>query len=54
LIKLGPPPAEHQFKRVDVDILMLKGPKNIVTDAVLDLGGLKVKEEPKDKQNKSK
>jgi hypothetical protein len=47
LIKLGPPPAEHQFKRVDVDILMLKGPKNIVTDAVLDLGGLKVKEEPK-------
>jgi hypothetical protein len=49
LIKLGPPAPDHQYKRVDVDILMLKGPQNIVTDAVLDLGGIKVKEEKKEK-----
>lgn len=48
LLKLGPPPPEHQYKRVGFDILMLKGPQNIVTDAVLDLGGLKVREEKKE------
>lgn len=45
LLKLGPPPPQHQYKRVGFDILMLKGPQNIVTDAVLDLGGIKPKEE---------
>jgi hypothetical protein len=39
-LKLGPPPAEHQYKRVGGDILMLKGPQMVVTDAVLDLGGI--------------
>jgi hypothetical protein len=52
LIKLGRPAAQHQFKRVGVDILMLKGPQNIVTDAVLDLGGLKAKENPKENADK--
>lgn len=47
LLKLGQPAREHQFKRVGFDILLLKGPKNIVTDAVLDLGGLKAKEDKK-------
>lgn len=48
VLKLGKPPAEHQYKRVGFDILLLKGPENKVTDAVLDLGGIKVKEEKKD------
>jgi hypothetical protein len=52
LIKLGPPAPDHQFKRVDVDILMLKGTQNTVTDAVLDFGGLKVKEEKKENSEK--
>jgi hypothetical protein len=52
LIKLGRPAAQHQFKRVGVDILMLKGPQNIVTDAVLDLGGLKAKESSKENADK--
>ena len=42
LLKLGPPAPDHQFKRVGFDILMLKGPQNIVTDAVLDLGAWRV------------
>ena len=46
-LKLGKPPAEHQYKRLGVDILMLKGPEKKVTDAVLDLGGIKAKEEKK-------
>lgn len=46
--KLGPPPAEHQYKKVSSDILMLKGPQQIVTDAVLDLGGIEPKKPPKD------
>ena len=50
LIKLGTPAPDHQYKKVDVDILMLKGPQGIVTDAVLDRGGLKVKEEKKEKE----
>jgi hypothetical protein len=45
LLKLGKPPAEHQYKRLGVDILLLKGPEKKVTDAVLDLGGIKAKEE---------
>lgn len=45
LLKLGKPPAEHQYKRLGVDILLLKGPERKVTDAVLDLGGIKAKEE---------
>jgi hypothetical protein len=43
LVKLGPPPPDHQYKRVGADILLLKGPQNIVVDAVLDLGGVSVK-----------
>jgi len=46
-LKLGKAPAEHQYKRLGVDILMLKGPEKKVTDAVLDLGGIKAKEEKK-------
>ncbi len=52
LLKLGPPAPEHQYKRLGFDILMLKGPQNIVTDAVLDLGGLKVREEKKEEPPK--
>lgn len=48
ILKLGKPPSGHQYKRVGFDILLLKGPENKVTDAVLDLGGIKVKEEKKD------
>jgi hypothetical protein len=47
LLKLGNPPPNHEYKRLGFDILMLKGPENKVTDAVLDLGGIKVKEEKK-------
>ena len=47
MLKLGKPPAEHQYKRLGVDILMLKGPEKKVTDAVLDMGGIKPKEEIK-------
>jgi len=32
---------------------MLKGPQNIVTDAVLDLGGLQVKADKKEEPPKS-
>lgn len=39
-LKLGSPPVEHQYKRVNGDILMVKGPQMVVTDAVLDLGGI--------------
>jgi hypothetical protein len=53
LLKLGPPAAEHQYKRVGFDILMLKGPQNIVTDAVLDLGGIKPKEDKKEEPPKN-
>lgn len=53
LLKLGPPAPDHQFKRVGFDILMLKGPQNIVTDAVLDLGGLQVKADKKEEPPKS-
>ncbi len=53
LLKLGPPAPEHQYKRLGFDILMLKGPQNIVTDAVLDLGGIKVKEDKKEEPPKS-
>ena len=52
LIKLGPPAPEHQFKRVGADILLLKGPQNIVVDAILDLGGLKAKEGKKEDSDK--
>lgn len=52
LIKLGPPAPEHQFKRVGADILLLKGPQNIVVDAILDLGGLKAKEGKKEDADK--
>lgn len=45
MLKLGKPPAEHQYKRLGVDILMIKGPERKVTDAVLDLGGIKPKED---------
>lgn len=44
-LKLGKPPSEHQYKRLGVDILMLKGPEKKVTDAVLNLGGIKPKED---------
>lgn len=47
MLKLGNPPPEHEYKRLGFDILMLKGPDNKVTDAVLDLGGVKVREEKK-------
>ena len=43
ILKLGQPAPDHQYKRVGADILLLKGPKNIVVDAILDLGGLKAK-----------
>ena len=44
LVKLGPAPVGHQYKKLEADILLLKLPQNIVTDAVLDLGGLKAVE----------
>jgi len=43
ILKLGQPAPDHQYKRVGADILLLKGPQNIVVDAILDLGGLKAK-----------
>lgn len=43
LLKLGQPAPGHQYKKVGADILLLKGPQNIVVDAILDLGGLKAK-----------
>lgn len=52
LVKLGPPPPDHQYKRVGADILLLKGPQNIVADAVLDLGGLMARESKKDAKAK--
>ncbi len=53
LVKLGPPAPDHQYKRVGFDILLLKGPQNIVTDAVLDLGGIQAKEDKKEEPAKS-
>lgn len=52
LVKLGPPPPDHQYKRVGADILLLKGPQNIVADAVLDLGGLMARDSKKDAKAK--
>jgi len=53
LLNLGPPAPDHQYKRVGFDILMLKGPQNIVTDAVLDLGGIQPKVDKKEAPSKS-
>ena len=50
--KLGPPPAEHQYKKVGFDILMVKGPQMLVTDAVLDLGGIVPVKAPQDDSDK--
>ena len=38
--KLGLPPAGHRYVKVASDILLLSADRNVVVDAVLDMGGL--------------
>jgi hypothetical protein len=39
VVRLGPPPANHEYVRIAGDILMLAVGTHLVVDAIIDLGG---------------
>lgn len=41
--KLGSPPANHKYIQINEDILLININTNIVSDMILDFGGIRVK-----------